>query len=276
MSVVVTGLAALTILAGCNGSSSRVSDGSAPLTTIPTTTVPAPTTTVAPASATPTPSAAATVRSETVRVCTQPSVPAGVVETELATPNAPNLAYSARAGGPAVGHVTNPWGGPSTRPVVAEQDGWVEILLFTRPNGSTGWVPSGDVSFTTTTYRVVVSICQRTLTVFQGSVPVYSSPVGVGRPQWPTPVGPTFVDSIVTTPRREVSIYGPTVIMLGAHSNVFTDFAGGDGVVAIHGYPSDEASTRGVASSHGCIRGSPTTVSTVKQLPVGTAVDIIA
>ena len=65
------------------------------------------------------------------------------------------------------------------------------------------------------------------------------------------------------------------MLILGTHSNVFTDFDGGDGTVAIHGYPSDPGSTDGVASSHGCVRSSPTTINTVKQVPVGTPVDIV-
>lgn len=172
--------------------------------------------------------------------------------------------------------MSNPWGGPSTRPVVAQRDGWVQIRLYDRPNGSMGWVRTQDVSFTTTPFRIVVSICRRTLTVFQGTDVVYSAPVGVGRPQWPTPVGASFVEAFVPTPRDQLSVYGPTVIMLGTHSNVFTDFDGGDGVVAIHGYPSDPASTRGVASSHGCVRASSATIDNVKTVPVGTPVDLIA
>jgi hypothetical protein len=277
--LVLTGVAAFSILAGCTASTTHVSEGSAPFVAPAgaTTTVPGPATAAGPVAPTTTvPLTATAVRSATVRVCSPLSTPQGGAATELATPDAANLAYSASAGGPPVGHVTNPWGGPSTRPVANQQNGWVEIPLYSRPNGSMGWVPAQEVSLTSTTYSIVVSICQRTLTLFQGADPVYSAPVGVGRPQWPTPVGPTFVDAIVTTPRREVSIYGPTVLMLGTHSNVFTDFDGGDGVVAIHGYPSDEASTDGVASSHGCVRASPTTIDTVKNVPVGTPVDVVA
>jgi hypothetical protein len=273
----VMGLAALSLLAACHGSVTRSSEGSGPFTTVAdaTTTVPAPTTTL-PAPTTTTAPQATPAQSTSVRVCSQPSVPPGVVATELATPNVPNLTYAASPGGPIVGVVANPWGGPSSRPVVDQQNGWVEIRLYTRPNGSMGWVRSQDVTFSTTSYRIVVSICQRTLTIFQGGIPVYSSLVGVGQPRWPTPLGSTFVDAIVATPHSELSVYGPTVIMLGTHSNVFTDFDGGDGVVAIHGYPSDPASTRGVASSHGCVRSSPATVDVVKTVPVGTPVDLIA
>ncbi len=233
------------------GQTLRVSEGSTSLTTLPP-----PTTTTLPA-------------------CPQPSPPAGAQLTTLATPTTANLPYSATPGGPAVGKVVENWGGTSTRPVLDEVTGWVQIRLETRPNGSSGWVPAGDVTLSTTTYSIVVSICNRSLTLFQGIEAVYSAGVGVGEPRWQTPQGPTFVDSIVATPRSQLYIYGPTVFILGWHSDVFTTFDGGDGTVAIHGYPSDPGSTLGVMSSHGCIRASPTTINTLKVVPVGTPVNIV-
>ncbi len=195
--------------------------------------------------------------------------------TELATPNRPNLAYSASPGGGAVGHLQAPWGGPSSRPVLGQANGWVEIALNSRPNGSTAWVPSGDVTVSSTAFHIVISVCQRSLTLYQGANQVYSAPVGVGRPQWPTPLGATFVDAIVNTPARQRYIYGPTVLVLGTHSNVFTEFDGGNGTVGIHAYPSDPASTRGVASSHGCVRVGAATINALLAVPVGTPVDVI-
>ncbi len=199
-----------------------------------------------------------------------------MVSTQLATPTAANLAYSASPGGPISGYVKEPWGGPSTRSVLDQQGAWVKIGLDSRPNGAAGWVSLQGVTLSTTAYRVVVSICLRSLTIFQGATAVYSSPVGVGQPQWPTPVGSSFVDAVVATPARQQYIYGPTVFIMGAHSNVFTDFDGGDGTVAIHGYPSDPGSTRGVASSHGCVRANPDTINALKVVPVGTPIDVIA
>jgi hypothetical protein len=242
--------------AGCGSRTAKVFEASAPITTVPP---PPPTTT-----------------STTVPACPQPSVPDGAGVTQLATPNAANLAYSATPAGPAVGRLVERWGGPSTRPVLDQQNGWVQLRLATRPNGSTGWVPLTQVTLTTTSYRVVVSICQRSLTLFNAGAAVYSAPVGVGRPQWPTPVGPTYVDSVVATPKYQQYIYGPTVFILGLHSNVFTEFDGGDGTVALHGYPSDPGSTKGVMSSHGCVRASPDTINAVRAVPVGTPVDVIA
>jgi len=254
--VFTAAMAALTILvAGCGSATKLVTEGLAP-----TTTLPAPTTTT----------------TTTVPACPAPAVASGSVVTELATPNTANLAYSATPGGPTVGHLKNTWGGPSTTPVIDQQNGWVQVRLNSRPNGSTAWLPSQSVAVSTTPYRIVISICQRSLTLFRGPDPVYTGPVGVGRPQWPTPTGPSFVFSIVATPRSQQYIYGPTVFIMATHSNVFTEFDGGDGTVAIHGYPSDPASTRGVASSHGCVRASSDTINTLKAVPVGTPIDVVA
>jgi lipoprotein-anchoring transpeptidase ErfK/SrfK len=153
---------------------------------------------------------------------------------------------------------------------------FVQIGLDARPNGSAGWVPRSSVTLALTAYRIEVSISKRSLTLYQGGQSVYSAPVGVGKPQWPTPIGRTFVDAVVATPKFQVYIYGPTVVVLGAHSDVFTDFDGGDGTVAIHGYPSDPGSTKGVASSHGCVRASPATINAIDVVPLGTPVDVVA
>jgi hypothetical protein len=254
--VAITAVAAVALLAAGCGSARKVAAPPPPTTTTTSTTVAPTTTTTDPCPTVPTPAA---------------------TPTQLATQNTASLAYSSTPGGRTVGQLTlQRWGGPTVRPVASQQADWVQVRLDRRPNGSTAWVRLQDVTLSQTPYRIVVSICRRSLTLFQADVPTYTSPVGVGQPQWATPVGPTFVSALVVTPRRQLYIYGPTVLILGLHSNVFTEFDGGDGTVAIHGYPSDPASTNGVASSHGCIRAGPQTISTIKNVPVGTPVDVIA
>jgi lipoprotein-anchoring transpeptidase ErfK/SrfK len=130
-----------------------------------------------------------------------------------------------------------------------------------------------DVVVTKTAYRIVISVSQRSLTLYQNGLPVFSAPVGVGQPQWPTPLGPSFVDAVYPVSPAQQRIYGPVALVTASHSNVFTEFDGGDGTVAIHGYPSDPASTMGVASSHGCIRTNPQTMATISRVPAGTPID---
>lgn len=201
----------------------------------------------------------------------------GAGEYLVASPLTSPLQYAATPGGPPIGTLeTVTWGAPTVRPVVTQSDGYVQIQLDTRPNGSTGWVPRTSVNLAITAYRIVISTSQRSLTLYQNGQAVYSSPVGVGLPASPTPMGQTFVDAVVATPTNQLSIYGPTVIVLGTHSNVYTDFDGGDGTVAIHGYPSNPASTEGVASSHGCVRAPPAAIDAIDKVPLGSPVDVVA
>jgi lipoprotein-anchoring transpeptidase ErfK/SrfK len=194
-----------------------------------------------------------------------------------ALPGAAYITYWPDPSQPVIGELSvTTWGGPTVRPVVASMGDFLEIRLDSRPNGSTAWVRKEDVTISTTPYRIVISVSQRRLTLLDAGSAVYSAPVGVGQPQWATPTGPSFVDAKVPTPPSQQYIYGPLVIITGTHSNVFTDFDGGDGTVGIHGYPSDPASTMGVASSHGCIRANPTTIATISVVPVGTPIDINA
>jgi lipoprotein-anchoring transpeptidase ErfK/SrfK len=242
-------VAALVVLAGgCGASGHAIS--APPVTT---------TTTVAPTTST------------TIAVTAPPN------ESLVASPISSPLHYSATPGGPPIGTLpTVTWGNPTVRPVLSQTYGWVQIGLDTRPNMSTGWVPESSVILAVTAYRIVVSISQRSLTLYRDGQVVYTSPVGVGEPQWQTPLGTAFVDAVVATPKNQVYIYGPTVIILGLHSNVFTTFDGGDGTVAIHGYPSDPASTEGVAASHGCIRANPQTINAIDTVPLGSPVVVVA
>jgi hypothetical protein len=141
----VAGVAALTLLGAVCLSGTPVQKVASPGTTI------APPTTIAtveqpitdPTTTTPQPVAHAASTPAGAAYYCQPSTfsPASMV-TQLATPNRPN--------------------------------GWLQIALNSRPNGSTAWVPSGDVQLTSTPYRIVISICQRTLTLYQGSNQVYA------------------------------------------------------------------------------------------------------
>lgn len=221
---------------------------------------------------------ASTTTTTTVPVTTTsstlPTAPAG--EFLVASLGSDPVPYSATPGGPSTGTLASTtWDAPTVRPVTDQTADWVQLQLDTRPNGSTAWVPRSAVSLAVTPYRVEVSISQRRLWIYQDAQMTYTALVGVGAPESPTPLGTTFVDALVATPDSQLDVYGPTVLILGAHSDVFTDFDGGDGTVAIHGYPSDPASTDGVAESHGCVRASPETIDALSSVPLGSPVDIV-
>ena len=229
-------------------------------------------------SATPAAPAADTVQAASLLAKKRPAVQAPAAApgtTLLVSPKSIMAALFDAPYGHVVGALsTTTWGGPTVRPVVQTQKGWLQIRLDSRPNGSTAWVAQSDVNLSSTNYRIAISVSQRSVTLYQAGRAIYSAPVGVGQPQWPTPVGPSFVDAVYPVPASETYIYGSVVLITASHSNVFTEFDGGDGTVAIHAYPSDPASTQGVMSSHGCVRVSEQTIETLTRVVPGTPIDI--
>ncbi len=67
------------------------------------------------------------------------------------------------------------------------KDGWVQVLLPVRPNGSTGWVKSADVTVQPNTYRIDVALGAHTITVHKGAEVIYTGPVAVGATDPPLP-----------------------------------------------------------------------------------------
>ncbi|HZP31238.1 MAG TPA: L,D-transpeptidase [Acidimicrobiia bacterium] len=151
-------------------------------------------------------------------------------------------------------------------------DGWVQVLLPVRPNGSIGWVRGSDVQLAVNTYRVVVSLSAHQITVYDGAAVFYQGPVATGAPATPTPTGHYFIRVLQQAPDPN-TVYGPYAYGLSSNSDVLTDFNGGDGEIGIHG--NNDASALGRSVSHGCIRMDNTAITNLtKVLPLGTPVDI--
>ena len=125
-------------------------------------------------------------------------------------------------GGPVNGTLPATWhGAASTLPVIAQQPGWLQVRLAQRPNESTAWVLSADMTLATTPYRVVIDLATTHLTLYKSGVAIFSAPVGVGTPAYPTPTGHYFVAFFAAPPSPG---YGPFVMVLSAHSNTITDW----------------------------------------------------
>lgn len=148
--------------------------------------------------------------------------------------------YTTYSQGPAVFMVTD-------RKVVGTKT-WIQIQLAKRPNGSKGWVPEDAVDLRKTKTWIRVSTAKRTVQVLVGGVRKKTFRVAVGTGGTPTPKGLFSIYDPVPTNGQ----LGPYILVLTAHSNVLKTFAGGDGIVGMHGWPS--SSVLGKAVSHGCVR----------------------
>ena len=157
--------------------------------------------------------------------------------------------------------------GETWLPVVARRGPWSQVLLPSRPNGSTGWIRTAQVERRTTPYVVRVHLGSRTLELFSDGTLLGRWPVAVGKPSTPTPAGRTFVLGSITDRHQA---YSPVILPLGAHSDTLDSYGGGPGTVALHTWP--DASVFGTAASHGCVRVPPDALSELTDVPLGTLV----
>jgi lipoprotein-anchoring transpeptidase ErfK/SrfK len=238
-------VAAALLLSGCGGSSGTASP---PLTRSST-----------PAGA----AAPSTTVHYSASVVAQAKVPSvAVFDTSAGTTPSKTLANPQPSGSPLVFLVQ---GSDGSR---------LHVLLPVRPNGSTGWIERADVTLSQHDYRIVVALGAHQITVYKGDAVYDQEPIGVGTKDTPTPGGTYYTKELYKLPTAS-GPYGPYAYALSGYSDVLTDFAGGDGVIGIHG--TNDPSAIGHDVSHGCIRMSNAGITKLAQtLPLGVPVEIQA
>jgi len=148
----------------------------------------------------------------------------------------------------------------------------VQVYLPVRPNGSTGYVRRADLKITHHQYKVKVEIAAHQITVTRAGEVIDQEPVGIGTSDTPTPGGIFYIKELLQPP-DPTGAYGPYAYGLSGFSNVLTSFAGGDGVIGIHG--TNQPQLIGTDVSHGCIRMSNAGITKLAAiLPLGTPVEI--
>lgn len=149
---------------------------------------------------------------------------------------------------------------------------WVEVMLPGRPNGSTGWVRSDQVSLFVADGEIVVDLSERALTYTIDDVEVVRTEVGIGSPHNQTPTGEFFVTDRVTLADPS-GPWGSHALGLSARSDTITEFNGGDGIIGIHG--TNNPASIGDDISLGCVRVPAPEISLLHELvPLGTRVTV--
>lgn len=159
--------------------------------------------------------------------------------------------------------------GDTWLPVIAREPGWLQVLLPSKPNGSTGWLRDDGLERARSPFEIAVHLGSRTLELRRDGATVGEWTVGTGKRSAPTPVGRTFLLGAFTDDTQD---YSPVILPLGAHSPTHDTFGGGPGTVAIHTWPTDDV--YGTASSDGCIRVPPDALEKLSDVPLGTLVMI--
>lgn len=170
-------------------------------------------------------------------------------------------------GAPAFGRIGPEQIGPTWLPVIAEQPGWVQVLLPSKPNGSTAWIPSESLDRAVTPYLIRVHLRSLSMELFTEGRLLGEWTIGIGTTAHPTPPGRTFLLGSFSDDNQD---YSPVILPLGTHSPTLDSFGGGPGTVAIHTWPTDDVF--GTRSSDGCIRVPSDALDQLTEVPLGTLV----
>jgi lipoprotein-anchoring transpeptidase ErfK/SrfK len=171
----------------------------------------------------------------------------------------------------------NELGSPLVLLAVEQRGAWYRVLLPTRPNGSSAWVPTSAVTATAPLYEVEMSLTALELQVVRiaDQAVVLTSPIGIGAPESPTPTGLFFVRDHFPTDGAPDHPYGPFAFGLSGHSDVHMQLGTGDGRIAIHG--TNQPASIGAAMSNGCAHvPNDVVLALIPYLPLGTPVTISA
>jgi lipoprotein-anchoring transpeptidase ErfK/SrfK len=157
-------------------------------------------------------------------------------------------------------------------PVFGQTKNWLHVRLPGRPNGLTGWIRRKSTVLSVTPWHLVVEIGRRRVLAFRRGHVVKSFSAVVGKPSTPTPLGTFFVEEAVRLSPGGAG--APFALALSARSNVFQEFEGGPGQIALHGL-TGIGGVPGTAVSHGCIRlDSAAMTWLVLRIRAGTPVTI--
>jgi lipoprotein-anchoring transpeptidase ErfK/SrfK len=173
-------------------------------------------------------------------------------------------AIYARPGGPREARISAQrpiTGEATTLPVLAMRPGpggtWLDVRLPGRllpgaANGRTGWIKAVHTRLAVVRWHIFVSLHARRARIYHSGRLVRTYRVVVGAPASPTPTGQFFVEENVAEPPSFPG--SPYALATSARSDVFTEFDGGPGQVALHGMGGGLGGTLGMAQSHGCVR----------------------
>lgn len=152
-------------------------------------------------------------------------------------------------------------------------EGWIEVLLPVRPNGTTGWIAVDQVELSRNPYRIDIDVDQFALTVSRYGEPVLETTIGIGDTDTPTPLGDFYLVELLRPPDPN-GVYGSYAYGLSGYSEVLSEFSGGEAVIGIHG--TNRPDLLGQNVSFGCIRVENAVIEELATfLPLGTPVSIV-
>ena len=154
---------------------------------------------------------------------------------------------------------------------------FTEIVVPVKPNGTTAWVLTRDVSRSESDVLIVIDLSERKAILYEGEKILREAPVAIGDKETPTPVVNAIVDALWVRAESDIylaPLYGNRLFGLNQHSEALDEFGGRRPALAIHG--TDEVEYIGTEISNGCIRMTPADIDFFAQyVTLGTRVSIL-
>jgi len=140
----------------------------------------------------------------------------------------------------------------------------LEVALPVRPNGSTGFVRSSDVSLSTHRARIVVDLGAHRVTAWEE---VAEGAVALGANATPTPPGEFYMNEVQEQDDAD-ALFGSWIIGLSGFSETLPLTDRMDPAIVLHG--TNDPSLLGTDVSEGYIRMHDDVIARLAQLPAGT------
>jgi lipoprotein-anchoring transpeptidase ErfK/SrfK len=160
--------------------------------------------------------------------------------------------------------------------IKSKDDDRLEVYLPVAPAGSTGWVDKADVTVSSVTFRIEVSLAEHRVRVFDRDQVVLDEPAAIGTTDRPSPGVVTYIKELLQPPDA-TGPYGAYAYGLSGFATDLASFNDGQGVIGIHG--TNDPSTVGHDVDRGCIGLTNEAITRLVDeigLPLGTPVEIVA
>jgi lipoprotein-anchoring transpeptidase ErfK/SrfK len=136
-------------------------------------------------------------------------------------------------------------------------------------------VSSSDVTVSSVTFRIEVSLSRHRVRVFDGDEEVLDEPASIGRSERPEPGVVYYIKELLQPPDDD-GPYGTYAYGLSGFSTDLTSFDDGTGIIGIHG--TDDPDSVGSDVRTGCIGLANDVITRLVDdigLPLGTPVEIV-
>lgn len=161
---------------------------------------------------------------------------------------------------------------------------WARIRIPNQPKPTEGWVDREALgSFGVSHNAIRINRQLRRLTAYKNGRPVLRAPIGIGKPETPTPAGSFWVRNRYNVDQKGSfklfgrtipnTVFGKKMITTSTSSSYIKNWPGG-GLIGIHGTNQPELIPGRV--SHGCVRLKDKDIGRVyKLVSTGTPIEIV-